>query len=481
MRTSINPRTILADSLGIQKQSAQTGKGKKTVKIENDVLVVVPDDLNLITSYILEEQMDWFEDEIKFVRKLIKPGMRIIDIGANYGCYALSMAKLAGAEGRLWAFEPASSTASFLQQSIEVNGLDQIKLIRAALSNKQEEASLSIQDNAELNSLTRNNSDDKGMETIPVFRLDDCMQVYGWKDIDFLKLDAAGEEIRILEDGKQFFRSCSPLVMFESKHEEKVGEELVQLFLDMGYEPYKFIPRLMLLVPFNLQEKPDPYQLNLFYCKPDRAKRLQEAGMLTMDEDENELVLSGQDAWVEYLKTYPYAVPVLSRWSQSESALPGGEVYIAALNAYAVAHSLKGSPESYPWLKAAFIQLISALEEHANLPRLLTLARIATDMGRRSAALQTLNQFVDTLNREQQFNPVEPFLAASERAANIDPANQLANWYFAQALAERERLQTFSSYFTGTNSLSALNIIENLNYNDAEMGRHRELINRRYA
>jgi hypothetical protein len=57
----------------------------------------------------------------------------------------------------------------------------------------------------------------------------------------------------------------------------------------------------------------------------------------------------------------------------------------------------------------------------------------------------------------------------------------LANWCFAQALAERERLQAFSSYFTGTNSISVLNIIANLNYDDAEMGRRRELINRRYA
>lgn len=134
----------------------------------------------------------------------------------------------------------------------------------------------------------------------------------------------------------------------------------------------------------------------------------------------------------------------------------------------------------YHWLKAALIQLVTALEEHANLPRLLTLVRITTDLGRRSAALQALNQFVEVINREQQFNPVEPFLAASKRAATIDPAGELANWCFAQALAERERLQAFSSYFTGSNSLQVLNIIASLNYDDAEMSRRRELIERRY-
>lgn len=466
-----------------RQQNLPTGKSSRAVKIEDDVLIVVPDDLNLMTPYVLEEQQDWFEDEIKFVRKLIKPGMQIIDIGANYGCYALTMAKLTGAEGKLWAFEPASSTARYLQQGIEANGLGQVKLIRAALSNQQGEASFFTQANAELNSLNNSNADHKQMETVPVYRLDDCMKIYGWKEIDFVKMDAEGEEARILEGGGKFFRTLSPLVMFELKHGkveqgEGIDGTLIQSFRDMGYEPYKLILGLMVLVPFDIQEEPDPFQLNLFCCKPDRARQLQAAGMLTTDDDKGELILSNQNAWVEYLKPSPYAAPLLSQWNDSESALPGRTAYIAALNAYAVAHTLKGSTESYHWLKAAFIQLISALDEHANLPRLLTLTRIATDLGRREAAMQALNQVVETLSRELQFEPIEPFLAASEHAANIEPAGGLANWCLGQALAERERLQAFSSYFTGANSLSALNIIENLNYDDAEMGRRRELINR---
>lgn len=470
----------IADPKETQQHNLQAGKGSKTVRIENDVLVVVPDDLNLMTPYVLEEQQDWFEDEIKFVRQLIKPGMQIIDIGANYGCYALTMAKLTGAEGRLWAFEPCSSTADHLQQSIDANGLDHIELIRAALSNRQGEATLSTQDNAELNSLS-NDIGGTGSETVPLYRLDDCIRNYGWKDIDFLKLDAEGEEIRILEGGEKFFQTFSPLVMFELKHGDQINEGLIQAFRDMGYEPYKFIPGLMMLAPFDMQEEPDPFQLNLFCCKPDRARKLQESGLLTTGEGESELIFSREDALVEYLKPYPYAAPLLSHWIDSESELPGGEAYITALNAYATAQTLRGSLESYHWLQAAFIQMISALGEHANLPRLLTLARIATDLGRREAAMQALNQFVDVLNREQTFEPVEPFLAASEHAANIDPAGELANWCFGQALAERERLQAFSSYFTGADSKSVLNIIENLNYDDAEMGRRRELINRRYA
>ncbi len=39
--------------------------------------IVVPDSLDLITPYVLQEQQDWFEDEIKFLRRLLQPGYQI--------------------------------------------------------------------------------------------------------------------------------------------------------------------------------------------------------------------------------------------------------------------------------------------------------------------------------------------------------------------------------------------------------------------
>lgn len=46
-------------------------------------------------------------------------------------------------------------------------------------------------------------------------------------------------------------------------------------------------------------------------------------------------------------------------------------------------------------------------------------------------------------------------------------------------LAQREKLQAFSSCFTGTSSLPALNVIEKLGYADSEMALRRDLIHQR--
>ena len=57
----------------------------RAVELVDGTQVIVPDSLELITSYVLQEQGDWFEDEIKFLRAHVQPGNTVIDIGANYG------------------------------------------------------------------------------------------------------------------------------------------------------------------------------------------------------------------------------------------------------------------------------------------------------------------------------------------------------------------------------------------------------------
>ena len=80
---------------------SQTMTATATLTMVDEVRVVVPDSLDLITPYVLLEQQDWFEDEIKFLRHLLQPGQKVIDIGANYGVYALSMAQAVGPTKRL--------------------------------------------------------------------------------------------------------------------------------------------------------------------------------------------------------------------------------------------------------------------------------------------------------------------------------------------------------------------------------------------
>lgn len=454
-----------------------------TVKIKGDIEVCVPNSIELLTPYVLLEQEDWFESEMEFVRHMLRPGMQVIDIGANYGLYTLTMAKAVGSEGKVYAFEPAGTTVSYLQQSIRRNQMANVELIQGGLSNREGKAKLCLNPNSELNKLIRQPEKHESYETIRLFRLDDCLAKYGWRDIAFVKLDAEGEESNIIKGGSRFLSSQSPLIMFEVKHGQELNLGLMEEFADYGYETYKLIPGLNLLAPFDLAEPPDPYQLNLFCCKKGRAHTMEEQGLLV----NNSPCVStcppiDGDLWVRHLGTLPYAEKVIQRWisSSHRSPIAGWENYQEALNYYVCAHSENASPsDRYACLQHSLSILSMLLDTHASFSRLQTLARVTWEMGKRQIALQALDLLADMFRHEQQLSLSEPFLTVASRFEHLDPGSNLGKWCLASILEQRTKLQAFSSYYTGKASLADLEIFKNLGFQGAEMERRRQLIRMR--
>jgi FkbM family methyltransferase len=176
-----------------------------TLTMVDGVKAVVPDSLDLMTPYVLREQQDWFEDEIKFLRRLLQPGQSAVDIGANYGLYTLSIAKTVGPAGHVWAIEPASAVAGLLRESITANGFEHITLEQSALSDTTGTARLSLRSPSELNALVHDDTSTQPTEAVRVITLDDYAKNSGWRDIDFIKIDAEGEELNILKGGTDFF------------------------------------------------------------------------------------------------------------------------------------------------------------------------------------------------------------------------------------------------------------------------------------
>ncbi len=457
----------------------EASDGIMTVPIEDGVRICVPDDVRLMTPYVLLEQGDWFEDEIRFVRRLIRPGMRVLDIGANYGCYAMSIAKRLDGKGRLWAFEPASSTAGFLERSIQANRFGNVFLVRAALSSQAGTARLSLDANSELNALSHGTNQGPS-EEVKLTRLDDCIEQYGWNGMDFVKMDAEGEEVRILEGGCDFFTRFSPLVMFELKHGNEVNHGLIEAFQRLGYQTWALVPGLQVLAPFNPHEPHDEYLLNLFACKEDAARRLAAEGLLALDTPETVKPFAD---WQISLPRLPYGKALMEIWQESvrEHPQPGWKAYEQSLNHYLSALEADSAGQALAHLQLAFSGMVSLFDVHMSTARLMTLARIAANLGYRSVAVHALNQVAVGFEQNPVFRPLEPFLTVSCTAEQVDMENRMADWALAQTLAERERLRAYSSYFTGEESLPSLELLEQLGFMDNHMRRRLKMIRMRHG
>lgn len=463
-----------------------------TLTLIDGTRVVVPDNLNLITPYVLQEQLDWFEDEIKFLRRALTPSQQIIDIGANYGVYTLSMARAVGAGGHIWCFEPASGTAAFLAQGIAANGYGHVTLEKSALSSQPGTARLSLHDNAELNEIIRDGAAPPATvasEEVPLTTLDLCQERFGWPAIDFMKIDAEGEEANILRGGARFFATQSPLVEYEVKAGPALHLGLVEQFAALGYRSYRLVPGLGVLTPFSTGEAPDDFLLNLFCCKEDRARELAARGLLAdpalvpgaTGAELEALAAQPQYQWRATVAPLPYGQALLAHWEQ---AMAGGQnanvERILALHAVSRDEALPATTRVTA-LRTGLDLARVLISTQAGFLRLATFARLALEYGARSQALQALAHLANSITQQGRMAPGEPFLTPDAEFETIHPGQALGNWVLAAVLTEVERKGSFSSFYTGQEPRQRLEALVQLGFATPEIQRRLALLKRRFG
>lgn len=75
-------------------------------------------------------------DELRLLRKILRPGMVVYDIGANIGFYARVLSKLVGTQGQVVCFEPDAENFAHLER--EIRYLRNVRILQAAVSEKEE-------------------------------------------------------------------------------------------------------------------------------------------------------------------------------------------------------------------------------------------------------------------------------------------------------------------------------------------------------
>jgi FkbM family methyltransferase len=470
-------------------RASQAGEGaiparELVLTVRGGVRVCVPDEPWALTPYVLLEQEDWFEDEIRFVRAAVEPGSHAMDIGANYGLYTLAIARAAGDAGRVLAFEPAARTADFLERSLRLNGLGQVEVLRVGLSDHSGSAVLALDENPELNRVVESAASAEAAESITLVSLDDLAGQRALPGIAFMKIDAEGQEANILAGGARFFAEHSPLVMFEIKHGAAINQGLAERFAARGYRGYRLVPGLNLLAAWDPAAPVDSYQLNLFGCKRDRAKQLAARGLLVEAE---ELKLPQRPlepgAWKGLVQA-PFATGLAPAWlAAGGSGERAVSRHLEALDFYAVSRN-PGAPARIrlgSLLKALEILRALALDAPSP-PRLQSLARAAWEAGRQQEAVQALAQLMVLLDAAGEEDFAEPFLSVCPEFEGRVPAGGVARWCLASAVHQLEKLRGYSSYWSEPGkTLAAVETLIELGHLTPEMERRRQLVRLRFG
>lgn len=182
-------------------------------------------------------------DHKLILEKIVKPGMRILDIGANIGYYAIMERRMVGPSGRLVAVEPSPSNIELLKRNLALNGIDDVEVISGAVSDTSGMRSFSLSKMSNLN--TFHPTDDVRVAMsgevidVPTMTVSE-IAARTWAP-DLMRMDVEGHEVEVINGMLPAILAGTlrPMIIFET-HLTRYGADhdmaatLRQLF-DCGY------------------------------------------------------------------------------------------------------------------------------------------------------------------------------------------------------------------------------------------------------
>jgi FkbM family methyltransferase len=184
--------------------------------------------------------------EESLLRQHVRPGMTVVDMGANVGFYTEQFSRLVGPTGKVHAFEPDPFCAELLRDRSRRLRLTNVEVENAALGAQGGQTTLfcSNRDRAENCTHPFNPGVPVEAVQVAVLTLDDYCRNRKIDRIDVVKMDVEGDEVSVLRGMKETMARTPPAWMFiefSPAHLRGAGsspEEFWSLLAESGYRFY---------------------------------------------------------------------------------------------------------------------------------------------------------------------------------------------------------------------------------------------------
>jgi FkbM family methyltransferase len=176
-------------------------------------IIFLPPQKRGLAKFIFAFRENYDLEDIRIIKKFLKPGHVFIDVGANLGFYSVVASELVGANGRVIAFEPAGETFQYLSRTVAQAAHPNILPKKIALSDAERSTKLFHHPDPSRYSLG-----DMGMgdyEIVETLPLDQVMDDIGIDRVDFIKCDVEGLEEMVFKGAQGLLERFHPGIYFE--------------------------------------------------------------------------------------------------------------------------------------------------------------------------------------------------------------------------------------------------------------------------
>lgn len=160
-----------------------------------------------------------------FVKRIVKPKMKVGDVGVYLGYYSLLMSHLMGDTGEVHAFEPSQESLDDLMLDAEINGYTNITPHKMAISNFD-----GFTDFDNNTFLLTDDKESKTKESVKCCKFDSL-----GIDFDFIKVDTDGFDGNVIDGAIQMIKRCGTVFLIEY---------FPQMWHRVGMKPSDFFHKL---------------------------------------------------------------------------------------------------------------------------------------------------------------------------------------------------------------------------------------------
>jgi len=189
----------------------------------------------------LELYGEFSEGEVELFRHIVKPGMRILDIGANIGAHTVPLSLLAGSDGEVLHFEPQRMLFYLLCGNIALNGLLNVCAHNCAVGATARQAFMPRCSYTTANNFAGLSVQDQQDGIAVAVAALDALSI---GPVHFLKIDVEGMELEVLLGGTQLIKAYRPILYLENDRPENSQRLCKYLIDDLGYELWWHLPPL---------------------------------------------------------------------------------------------------------------------------------------------------------------------------------------------------------------------------------------------
>jgi FkbM family methyltransferase len=234
---------------------------------------------NLRPSDEVDRDLFWFGNkeagDWRLCRSLLSPGDTILDVGCNFGYYALTFARALRRQCLIHAFEPNPPTYRRLCEHIQMNRMRCIRAHGVGLG--LEDAVFDMHSSSENSGAAYLVAPGSASVAghISVTSLDKFALAHGIRRIDFIKVDIEGHECFFLDGAKETLGRIGPPMMMEIHPEAlarngHVPGDLFGRLRELGYREF-YYRRVNVLLPYDEQAFEGGYIYHNVFCFRERS------------------------------------------------------------------------------------------------------------------------------------------------------------------------------------------------------------------